>query len=138
MNTTKIKLRTKGNNDIIDITPQLEEIVRREKLGDGVLFLSVIGSTTAITTMEFEPGLEADVKAMCEKLFPYRKDYKHNATWSDDNGHSHLRSTFLKTSMFVTVTEGAMDLGQWQQVVLMDFDTRERGRTVVVKILKGC
>ena len=135
MITKYIALMTKGNCDIIDITLQIKEIAEEEKVDNGILFLSVIGSTAAITTMEYEPGLAKDVKNMFEELFPYRKDYAHNFTWSDDNGHSHLRSSFLKTNFFVTVTNNKLDLGTWQQVVLIDFDTQPRERKIVVKVV---
>lgn len=135
MKTKYIKLRTKGNCDIIDISSELRQIVDKSQVKEGVIFLSVIGSTAALTTMEYEPGLVKDVKQAFEDLLPYRSDYAHNFTWSDDNGHSHLRSSLLKTSMFVSVTNGALDLGTWQQVVLIDFDTRGRDRKIVVKII---
>ncbi len=137
MKTTSIKLHTRGNGDLIDITSHLEDIVRKEKVADGILFLNVIGSTAALTTMEYESGLIKDVKAVLDALIPYRADYAHNFTWNDDNGHSHLRSFFLKTNFFVPVTGGKLDLGTWQQVVLLDCDTRPRDRRVVVKILTG-
>jgi len=136
MVTSYIKLNTKGNSDIIDITPQIKDIIHSQNLTDGILFLSVIGSTAALTTMEYESGLVKDLKQTLEELLPYREDYAHNFTWSDDNGHSHLRSSFIKTHIFVSVTKSKLDLGTWQQVVLIDFDTRPRRREVVVKIIK--
>jgi len=136
MITKYITTRTKGNCDIIDITPQLLDLVNQNKISDGILFLSVIGSTAALTTMEFEPGLEKDLKNTFEKLFPYKSDYEHNFTWSDDNGHSHLRSSFIKAHIFVSVTNSTLDLGTWQQVVLIDFDTSPRDRKVVVKVIE--
>ena len=136
MKTTYIKLKTRGNADIVDITPDLRTIIQQEKLKDGILFLSVIGSTAGLTTMEYESGLIQDLQKSFEKLLPYKKDYAHNFTWSDDNGHSHLRSSFIKTNFFVSLTGGKLDLGTWQQVVLIDFDTSPRSRTVVVKILQ--
>jgi secondary thiamine-phosphate synthase enzyme len=135
MLTKYIKANTKGNSDIIDITPDLEELVAKEKLDDAIIFLSVIGSTAALTTMEYESGLVKDLKNAFEEVLPYRKDYAHNFTWSDDNGHSHLRSSFIKTHLFVSVTGGRLDLGTWQQVVLIDFDTGARNRKIVVKII---
>lgn len=137
MRTRTICVRTKGNTDIIDITPRLNELVREKDLDDGVIFLSVKGSTAGITTMEFEPGLAKDLRDTFQKLFPYRADYAHNARWNDDNGHSHLRSSLLKTNFFVSVTGGVLDLGTWQQLVLLDFDTRERDREIVIKILSS-
>tara|TARA_B100000315_G_scaffold242528_1_gene264801 strand:+ start:6550 stop:6960 length:411 start_codon:yes stop_codon:yes gene_type:complete len=136
MQTDYIDKKTKGNTDIIDITSELKLIVEKQKINDGVLFLSVIGSTAGLTTAEYEPGLVKDLKNTFENLFPYRDDYAHNSTWSDDNGHSHLRSCFIKTNLFVSVTKGKIDLGTWQQVILIDFDTRPRQRRVVVKLLK--
>jgi secondary thiamine-phosphate synthase enzyme len=136
MQTLRISLNTKGNTDIIDLTGQLQELIKKEKISDGVLFLSVIGSTAALTTMEYEPGLIKDLKATCDTLMPYSLQYSHNATWDDDNGHSHIRSSLLKTSLFVSVTHGVLDLGTWQQVVLLDFDTRARNREIVIKVLQ--
>ena len=135
MLTKYIRVKTKGNSDIINITPQLEKNVEEEQIEDGIIFLSVIGSTAALTTMEYEGGLVKDLKHTFEALLPYRDDYVHNSTWSDDNGHSHLRSSFIKTNFFVSVTEGKLDLGTWQQVVLIDFDTRARDRKIVAKII---
>ncbi|MCK5288732.1 MAG: YjbQ family protein, partial [Candidatus Omnitrophica bacterium] len=90
-----------------------------------------------LTTMEYESGLEKDLKNSFEEFFPHKKKYFHNSTWSDDNGHSHLRSTFIKTNMFVSITDSKLDLGTWQQVVLIDFDTRPRERTIVVKYVQS-
>jgi secondary thiamine-phosphate synthase enzyme len=135
MLTKYIRTGTKGNTDIIDITKQLEKILIEEKLKDAVMFLSVIGSTAAITTMEYEPGLVTDLKEIFEKTIPFNKNYAHNLTWNDANGHSHLRSSFIKTNFSVSVTDGKLDLGTFQQVVLIDFDTRKREREIVVKIV---
>ena len=136
MKTKQIQVRTKGNSDIINITTYLEKIIREESLKNGILFLNVIGSTAALTTMEYEPGQVKDLKAIFEELVPYRSDWEHNFTWSDDNGHSHLRSSLFKTNFFIPVTDSALDLGTWQQVVLIDFDTRPRQRQIVVKIVE--
>ncbi|MEI8349347.1 MAG: secondary thiamine-phosphate synthase enzyme YjbQ [Candidatus Omnitrophota bacterium] len=135
MKTRYIKLSTKGNADIINITSQLEGIIDEENVQDGILFISVIGSTAGITTMEYEPGLEKDVKKFFEHTVPAQNDYAHNFTWNDNNAHSHLCSSLLKTNLFVSITAGKLDLGTWQQVVLIDFDIRKRERTIVVKIV---
>ncbi len=135
METKYITLETKGNGDIVDITPHLEMIAEEEKIKDGILFLNVIGSTAALTTMEYEPGQIKDFKNILNEVIPYRKDYAHNFTWQDDNAHSHLRSSFLKTNFFIPITKGKLDLGTWQQVVLIDFDNRSRKRKIVVKII---
>ncbi|MDP2922586.1 MAG: secondary thiamine-phosphate synthase enzyme YjbQ [Candidatus Omnitrophota bacterium] len=136
MKTRYLNLDTKGNGNIVDITPNLESILTEEGISEGILFLSVIGSTAAITTMEYEPGLVEDLEKTFEKVIPYKKDYAHNFTWNDDNAHSHLRSSFIKTNFFVSVTDGKLDLGTWQQVVLLDFDIRKRQRRIVVKIIE--
>ena len=135
MITQSIDVNTVGNGDIVDITSQLSQIIKKEKLDEGIIFLSVIGSTAALTTMEYEQGLVKDLKSTFEKVLPFRKDYAHNLTWADDNAHSHLRSSFIGTHLFVSVTKGELDLGTWQQVVLVDFDTRSRARKIVVKII---
>ncbi|MFH1504901.1 MAG: secondary thiamine-phosphate synthase enzyme YjbQ [Candidatus Omnitrophota bacterium] len=136
MKTVYIEIKTKGNSDIVDLTSELRKIVDKEELKDAIIFLTVLGSTAALTTMEYEPGLVKDLKAALERVLPYKKDYVHNSTWADDNGHSHLRSSFIKTEMFVSVTQSKLDLGIWQQVVLIDFDTRPRDRKIVVKIVE--
>lgn len=135
MKTVCLEFNTKGNTDIINITDKLQELVIQEEIVDGIIFLNVIGSTAGLTTMEYESGLIKDMHYIFDKLLPYRKDYAHNFTWSDDNGHSHLRSSFIKTNFFVTVTNAKLDLGTWQQVVLIDFDTQPRRRKIIAKIL---
>lgn len=133
--TRYIEKELKASFDIVDITGSLRRIVREDSLTEAILFLSSLGSTAAVTTVEFEEGLVKDLKSIFDKLFPFKKDYFHNFTWADDNAHSHLRSSFIKTNFFVSVTGGKLDLGTWQQVVLINFDTRKRSRKVVVKIL---
>ena len=135
MLTSYINIDTSGNSDIVDITSKIRAIIDKEKTEDAVIFLSVIGSTAGLTTMEYEPGQIQDLQQSFESLLPYRKNYSHNLTWSDDNGHSHLRSSLIKTQLFISVTKGKLDLGTWQQVVLIDFDTRPRKRKIVVKII---
>ena len=135
MKTESIVIKTKGNTDIIDITKRIEKIIEKNKISDGILFLNVVGSTAGLTTMEYEPGQIKDFKDIFETVIPYKDDWAHNATWSDDNGHSHLRSSFIKTNFFIPVTNSRLDLGTWQQVVLIDFDTRARDREIVVKII---
>ena len=136
MKTRVINIQTRGNGHIINITPHIEEIVSQENMEDGVVFLNVIGSTAALTTMEYEAGLEKDIGRLLDTLIPYRKDWSHNFTWNDDNGHSHLRSMLLKTNLFIPVTDSRLELGTWQQVVLIDFDTSPRDRKIVAKIVE--
>ena len=133
--TTTIQFSTHGHNHIVNITDSLDEVLNDSGMSMGSILISAVGSTTGITTLEFEPGLVGhDVNEMFELFAPYKKSYRHNQTWHDDNGAAHLRSTLIGTSMTVPVVDGRMILGTWQQVVFMDFDTRPRDRTVVVQL----
>ncbi len=135
LKTHYIEKKLRPESDMVNITFDLKRIVKKESLANALLFLSSLGSTAAITTAEFESGLIKDLKDSFDKLFPFKKDYSHNFTWADDNAHSHLRSSFLKTNFFVSVTDGELDLGTWQQVILINFDTRTRNRKIAVKVL---
>jgi len=129
--TKKIQVHTKGNCDIIDITPDTAGVVAESGVSNGTVTLFNVGSTAGITTTEYEPGLvKYDIKAAFEKIAPKRARYEHEQTWHDDNGHASL----LGPSLVVPVVEGRMMLGTWQQIILVDFDTRPRTRTVVCQI----
>lgn len=117
-----------------DLTPYARKIAS-QYMGDGVLHLFVIGSTAAITTIEFEPGLEHDFGAAMERIAPRGAHYQHEARWGDDNGHSHVRASLVGPSLSVPVAGGEPVLGTWQQIVLLEFDTRARDREVVATIL---
>lgn len=130
-----LEVPTEGENQIVDITRELSRQAR-ELEGEGVLHLFVVGSTAALTTIEYEPGLvKHDFHAMLEKLAPADGAYDHEATWNDDNGHSHLRASLIGPSLTVPFGEGKLLLGQWQQIVLCEFDTRPRKRVVVATVL---
>ncbi len=132
-----IEIGTNGDTDIIDLTPHLTARLRDLGSPDGVLHLFVVGSTAALTTLEFEPGLvKHDVPALFQRLIPDDARYDHEATWNDDNGHSHLRATLIGPSLTVPFGNGKLLTGQWQQVVLIDFDTRPRKRTVIGTVLE--
>jgi secondary thiamine-phosphate synthase enzyme len=134
--TYQIKVQTKGNCHVVNITDDVESAVSDSKLADGVAILFNVGSTAAITTLEFEPGLvKHDMAALFERLAPENARYEHEETWHDDNGHSHCRASLLGPSLSVPVVDGALTLGQWQQVVLIEFDTRARTRTVICQIM---
>ena len=131
-----IYFNTQGKTDIVDITPQLQECLGQVELTQGNATVFAIGSTTGITTIEYEPGLvNHDIREIYEKIAPYGKDYKHNLTWGDDNGAAHLRSMLTGTSLTVPFENGAFVLGTWQQVVFIDFDTRPRERKVLVQFI---
>lgn len=134
--TIEIHVSTNGNCDIIDITGKVAGAVLESKITDGVATLFNVGSTAGITTIEFEPGLvDHDIAAAFERIAPTDARYEHEETWHDDNGHSHVRATLLGPSLNVPFVDGQLTLGTWQQIVLVDFDTRSRTRTVVCQIM---
>ena len=134
--TQELNIKTKGNCDVINITDQVVAAVTRSGLTAGTVTVFNVGSTAGITTTEYEPGLaDYDLKAAFEKIAPENARYEHEETWHDDNGHAHVRATLLGPSMSVPVVEGRMTLGTWQQIILIDFDTRPRTRTVICQMV---
>jgi len=133
--TVLIKISTKGNDDVVDITSKVAEIVSGSKIKSGLVNVFVSGSTASVTTIEYEPGLVRDVKALGERLAPSDEDYSHNDTWGDGNGHSHIKASVIGPSLTVPFTGGKMALGTWQQIVVIDYDTRARSRDIVVQIM---
>ena len=133
--TQTIRLNTKGNPDLINITEKVEEILESSKLKMGNVTIFVVGSTAAITTFEYELGLTKDVQDMYENLISSRKHYHHDETWGDANGFSHLRAALQGPSLSVPFEEGKLILGTWQQIVLAEFDNRSRQRQIVVQII---
>lgn len=132
-----LKIQTKGNTDIIDITKKVQDLINKENFKKGLIHLFVIGSTCSLTTCEDDPNLYKDLKEMFEKIAPYKKDYHHHQTWGDDNGASHLRASLLKQSLTVPVTNSRLFLGTWQKIILIDFDTKPRTREVLVNFIKA-
>ena len=131
-----IEISTNGDTDVVNVSPQLAPRVREFGHADGVLHLFVVGSTAALTTLEFEPGLvKHDLPALLQRLVPDDGRYEHEATWNDDNGHAHLRATLLGPSLTVPFAAGKLLTGEYQQVVLVDFDTRPRRRTIIATAL---
>jgi len=133
--TKKLVEKTQGYCDIIDITARVQDQIKKEKIQKGLATLFVSGSTAALTTIEYEPGLVQDVKELVEKLIPSNKRYHHDDRWGDDNGFSHLRASLFGPSLQIPIESGRMLLGTWQQVVLVDFDNRPRTREIVVQIM---
>ncbi len=119
--------------DIFDITPKIREAIRGWK--NGFVNVFVQGSTGGVTVMEYENGLIKDIKDMFKELVPRDRDYAHNLTWGDANGHSHLRASLLKPSLTIPFKDGRDYLGTWQQVVVMDFDNKRRKRKVILQIV---
>jgi secondary thiamine-phosphate synthase enzyme len=131
----EIVVRTRGEGDVVDITRRVEEEVGRSQIVNGVAHLYVVGSTAALTTMEFEPGLVHDVRASLDRLVPRDAYYKHHERWGDDNGHSHVRASLIGPSLCVPVRGGSIETGTWQQIVLLELDTRARERRVIVTVM---
>jgi len=133
--TDYITISTRGNRDVIDLTPEFRKIIGRHGLSDGIAVVFSPGSTAGVTTIEYEPGLKKDIGIFLEKLVPYGGKYHHHETWHDDNGSSHLQAAFIGPSVAVPVVGGEPSLGTWQQVVLIDCDTRPRKREIVVQLV---
>lgn len=131
----KIKIKTKGFCSLHDITENVAQILVDSSLNQGVCCVAAVGSTAAISTIEYEPGLLADIPAVLKKLIPDNISYEHDNTWHDGNGFAHLRSFLIKTSITVPFSDSRLDLGAWQQIVLADFDNRSRTREVVVQLI---
>ena len=130
-----VRVDSRGNNDMIDVTERLTLLLSRHKLKTGQMLVFVPGSTAGLTTIEFEPGLKQDFAAMMERIGPRAAHYHHEETWNDGNGHSHVRASLLGPSLTIPFGEGRLLLGTWQQVVLIDFDTRPRNRAIAVQLL---
>jgi secondary thiamine-phosphate synthase enzyme len=134
--THTIQVSTRGNAHVIDLSAELDRCLHDAEIRNGTVTVFVIGSTAGITTTESEPGLvNHDLAAFFEKIAPAGAYYKHEETWHDDNGHSHVRASLLGPSVTIPLVDGQLTLGTWQQVILIDFDTRPRERRIVVQIL---
>jgi secondary thiamine-phosphate synthase enzyme len=132
--TDSVSVSTRGDSHMIDLTGRVQEVVRRHGFREGQALVFVSGSTAGLTTVEFEPGLQKDLPAALERVAPRGITYAHEETWHDDNGHAHVRASLLGPSLGVPFKDGLLLLGTWQQIVLVDFDTRPRRRDVVVQL----
>lgn len=130
----KFEVQTAGHRDMQDVTAQVAGAVADAGVDTGTVHVFVVGSTAAVGTIEFEPGLAADLPAALDKLLPPSRDYGHERAWHDGNGHSHLQATWLGPSITVPVESGQLSLGTWQQVFLLECDVRPRKRTLVVTV----
>lgn len=135
VSTSHITIRTGGESDIVDITGQVEEAIRAGSLSSGIVTVFVTGSTAAVTTIEYEPGLRKDFPGMLERIAPKSIEYEHDNTWHDGNGHSHVRASLVGPSLTVPFKEKRLMLGTWQQIVLVEMDTRPRERKIVLQII---
>jgi len=135
LETHSIEINTKGNCQLTDITEKVQSVITSNRFVEGNVSLFAIGSTTGITTIEYEPGLIKDYPAFFEKIIPSNVSYHHDQTWHDGNGHSHIRSALQKTSFSVPFKDGNLLLGTWQQIIFVDFDNRARSRKIIVQII---
>ena len=133
--TDRIQLRTHGDCDVVDITSEVAQVLAGGRLEAGTVTIFVPGSTGGVTTVEYESGLVADLKALFDRLVPRDMDYRHNLRWGDGNGHSHVRASLLGASLTVPFARRSLILGTWQQIVVVDFDNRPRARELVLQIM---
>ena len=130
-----LRLATDGNGEIVDVTEGVRTIVERSEVRTGVATVFAVGATVAVTTIEYEPGAVADLQTLLDRLVPVAGDYRHNALNGDTTAHAHLRAAIIGPSESVPLVDGALGLGTWQQIVLVDFDDRPRERVVSVHVL---
>jgi secondary thiamine-phosphate synthase enzyme len=135
VHSSEIRLETRGDGDIVDLTGELASAVAASGVGEGQASAFVPGSTAAITTMELEPGGVADLRALLDRLIPAAGDYEHNRLNHDSNSHAHQRASLIGASEIVPVSGRRLALGTWQQLVLIDFDDRPRQRTVILQVI---
>ncbi len=128
-------LKTVAKDEIVDVTAKVQAIVSSSKIRNGLACVFVAGSTAAITTVEHEPGLVADLRDAMDRLYPKDIDYEHHRRWGDGNGHSHVRASFVGPSLTVPIADGSLVLGTWQQIVFMEFDNKPRTREVIVQVV---
>jgi secondary thiamine-phosphate synthase enzyme len=131
----EIQIDTRGEGDMVDITDHLTKILSRTGLKNGQLTTFVPGSTAALTTIEYEPGLKKDFPSALERLVPHNIPYEHDKTWHDGNGHSHVRASIVGPSLTIPFSNGKMILGTWQQVVLVEMDIHSRSRRLFMQII---
>jgi len=130
------EVKTRNEGEVLDITREVREAVSSSGMSNGVATVFVVGSTAAITTIEFEPGLVHDFPEMMERVAPKSGvEYEHQRRWHDGNGHSHVKASLVGPSLSVPIVEGDLALGEWQQVVLVEFDVRPRTRKIVVQLI---
>jgi secondary thiamine-phosphate synthase enzyme len=135
VHSSTFQINSNGASDIRDITPNVERVLHDSSIADGLLTVFVPGSTAGITTIEYEPGVVNDFRNAIERLIPHTFHYDHDSRWGDGNGYSHVRAALLGPSLTVPVIEGELQLGTWQQIILVDFDNRARNREIVVQIV---
>ncbi len=131
----EINVKTYGEGDLVDLNGKLEEQVKKSGVREGIVHVFVVGSTAALTTIEYEEGLKEDLFNILERIAPRDIDYKHHLRWGDYNGHSHVRASIIGPSISIPIGDGKLLLGTWQQVVLVELDTRPRSRKIITMII---
>jgi secondary thiamine-phosphate synthase enzyme len=130
-----LRLQTGGNGEVVDVTEGVARIVATSGVGRGLVTVFAVGSTAAVTTMEYEPGGVSDLQTLLDRLIPAEGEYEHNRLNHDSNSHAHLRASLIGPSETIPVVDGRLMLGTWQQIVLLDFDDRPRERTLSVQVV---
>src|SRR5215210_2315818 len=133
--TKVITVSSNGENDMLDITRQTDESIKASGLQDGIVTILVSGSTASITTIEYEVGLKKDFPKMLARIAPSEIEYEHDNTWHDGNGHSHVRASLIGPGLTIPFKAGNLMLGAWQQIVLLETDTRPRERKIILQII---
>lgn len=133
--TKDLQIASAGENDIVDLTRGVRKAIEETKLDNGVVTVFVPGSTGAVTTMEYEPGLARDFPDMLERVSPKNRKYEHQKAWNDNNGHSHVKASLVGPSLTVPFVNGELALGTWQQIVFIELDIRPRKRTIVIQVM---
>ena len=133
--TRTIYIKSIGEGDMIDITPKTSKILTQSKLKDGIITIFVSGSTAAVTTIEYEPGLRQDFPHMLSRLVPRNIEYHHENMWHDGNGHSHVRASLIGPSLTIPFKDSILMLGTWQQIVFLEMDISKRERNLILQIM---
>ncbi len=131
----QIQFETQGEPDIIDITTKVKEEVKASKIRSGIVTVFCTGSTGAITTIEYEPGLLKDLPNAMERFAPHDAVYEHHLRWQDGNGHSHVRASIIGPSLTIPIIDRQMPLGTWQQIVFLELDVRPRNRHIIIQAI---
>jgi secondary thiamine-phosphate synthase enzyme len=129
------EVSSKGFCEVHDVTKQVQKAIKTSGVFEGIIVIEVIGQTAGVTTLEYEPHLKKDLNDLLERITPSDKTYHHNDAWGDDNGFSHLRAALVGPSVALSIHEGKLEAGTWQQPVVIDFDNRPRTREVIIRIV---
>ncbi|MDG6218333.1 MAG: secondary thiamine-phosphate synthase enzyme YjbQ [Candidatus Thermoplasmatota archaeon] len=131
----ELHFSSKGENDMKDITEDIQKVIDTSPLTEGIACVFVPGSTGSLTTIEFEPGLQKDFPRTLDKIAPKNLSYAHHETWHDDNGRSHVKASLMGPSITIPFHDKTLIHGTWQQIVFIDFDTRPRNRKIIVQLV---